>query len=156
MSATSDGAGMCRVILGQPIHYSTRSQSWTKLQVSGLPLCLCTDLALNSPANPASKCWSRVLLTPNQTSVPRLHSGRKPLIPQVSCRLLGQFVKPAPSPKTMSINRPLRGGCQCGRNHYIIQFPPDTTPRQRLGRVVFSTDPLHRKHPFTNLNELET
>ncbi|KAJ4415754.1 hypothetical protein N0V85_002578 [Neurospora sp. IMI 360204] len=38
----------------------------------------------------------------------------------------------------MSFERPLRGGCQCGRNRYIIQFPQNTTQR---AQVIFNSPP---------------
>ncbi|KAK3494738.1 uncharacterized protein B0T23DRAFT_440263 [Neurospora hispaniola] len=38
----------------------------------------------------------------------------------------------------MSFERPLRGGCQCGRNRYIIQFPQTTT---QAAQVIFNSPP---------------
>ncbi|KAK3947747.1 hypothetical protein QBC32DRAFT_76037 [Pseudoneurospora amorphoporcata] len=38
----------------------------------------------------------------------------------------------------MSFERPLRGGCQCGRNRYIIQFPQHTT---QSAQVIFNSPP---------------
>ncbi|KAL0931641.1 uncharacterized protein CTRU02_209029 [Colletotrichum truncatum] len=40
-----------------------------------------------------------------------------------------------------SLQRPLRGGCQCGRNSYIIDVPQQTTER---AQVLFHTDTRHR------------
>ncbi|KAI3539151.1 hypothetical protein CSPX01_09050 [Colletotrichum filicis] len=37
--------------------------------------------------------------------------------------------------------RPLRGGCQCGRNSYIIEVPQGTTEK---AQVLFHTDSMHR------------
>lgn len=42
----------------------------------------------------------------------------------------------------MSGSRPLRGGCQCGRNRYIIAIPED---RVKEAQVLFNTEPQHRK-----------
>ncbi|KAK4193641.1 hypothetical protein QBC35DRAFT_479792 [Podospora australis] len=45
----------------------------------------------------------------------------------------------------MSFDRPLHGGCQCGRNIYMIQFPRDTQlPASQLAKVLFSSSPTHR------------
>ncbi|CAK7217148.1 hypothetical protein SCUCBS95973_003044 [Sporothrix curviconia] len=41
----------------------------------------------------------------------------------------------------MSTRRTLRGGCQCGRNMYIIQPPPDAS---EVARLLFDTAPSHR------------
>ncbi|KAK3939936.1 hypothetical protein QBC46DRAFT_342078 [Diplogelasinospora grovesii] len=46
----------------------------------------------------------------------------------------------------MSFERPLRGGCHCGRNRYIIQFPsnsPLSGPQQRA-QVLFNSHPSQR------------
>ncbi|GJC90515.1 hypothetical protein ColLi_13353 [Colletotrichum liriopes] len=40
-----------------------------------------------------------------------------------------------------SLERALRGGCQCGRNSYIIDVPQGTTER---AQVLFHTDSMHR------------
>lgn len=48
----------------------------------------------------------------------------------------------------MSFNRRLTGGCQCGRNHYIIEPPPNT---QELPRVFFDTAPTHSVFQATPL-----
>lgn len=40
-----------------------------------------------------------------------------------------------------SFQRPLRGGCQCGRNSYIIEVPQGTTEK---AQVLFHTDSMHR------------
>ncbi|KAJ2905949.1 Mss4 [Zalerion maritima] len=37
----------------------------------------------------------------------------------------------------MSVGRPLRGACQCGRNRYIVQIPGDAT---ETAQVMFETD----------------
>ncbi len=37
--------------------------------------------------------------------------------------------------------RPLRGGCQCGRNRYIIAIPQDGLEE---AQVLFNTEPEHR------------
>ena len=37
--------------------------------------------------------------------------------------------------------RPLRGGCQCGRNRYIIAVPQDGLGE---AQVLFNTEPEHR------------
>lgn len=42
----------------------------------------------------------------------------------------------------MSELRPLRGGCQCGRNRYIIAVPNEYLNE---AQVLFNTDPEHRK-----------
>lgn len=39
-------------------------------------------------------------------------------------------------------HRPLRGGCQCGRNSYIIEVPQGTTEK---AQVLFHTDSMHSK-----------
>lgn len=44
----------------------------------------------------------------------------------------------------MSELRPLRGGCQCGRNRYIIAVPQDGVGE---AQVLFNTEPLHRTSP---------
>ncbi|KAM4060164.1 Mss4-like protein [Hirsutella rhossiliensis] len=41
----------------------------------------------------------------------------------------------------MSELRPLRGGCQCGRNRYIIAVPQDGV---KEAQVLFNTEPLHQ------------
>ncbi|KAK3333897.1 hypothetical protein B0T19DRAFT_140353 [Cercophora scortea] len=41
----------------------------------------------------------------------------------------------------MSLERPLHGKCQCGRNRYIIQAPKDAP---QLARVHFNSHPSHR------------
>ncbi|CAK7203545.1 hypothetical protein SEUCBS139899_006279 [Sporothrix eucalyptigena] len=41
----------------------------------------------------------------------------------------------------MSTRRTLRGGCQCGRNMYIIQPPPDAS---EVARLLFDPAPSHR------------
>ncbi|EHK41166.1 uncharacterized protein TrAtP1_004591 [Trichoderma atroviride] len=41
----------------------------------------------------------------------------------------------------MSGSRPLRGGCQCGRNRYIIAIPED---RVKEAQVLFNTEPQHQ------------
>jgi hypothetical protein len=56
-------------------------------------------------------------------------------------------------PTTMSFDRPLRGGCHCGRNLYIIQFPKNythnpaspTATNQQTAQVLFNSRPSHRK-----------
>lgn len=40
--------------------------------------------------------------------------------------------------------RPLRGGCQCGRNRYIIAVPEDGLDE---AQVLFNTEPEHRTYP---------
>jgi hypothetical protein len=42
----------------------------------------------------------------------------------------------------MSTLRPLRGGCQCGRNRYIIAVPQNGINE---AQVLFNTEPAHRK-----------
>ncbi|KAI8217021.1 hypothetical protein K4K53_009522 [Colletotrichum sp. SAR 10_77] len=42
----------------------------------------------------------------------------------------------------MSLQRPLRGGCQCGRNRYVIEPVPQQTS-ERV-QVLFHTDARHR------------
>ncbi|PNY24088.1 Uncharacterized protein TCAP_05973, partial [Tolypocladium capitatum] len=42
--------------------------------------------------------------------------------------------------RTMSALRPLRGGCQCGRNRYIIAVPQDGVGE---AQVLFNTEPVH-------------
>lgn len=42
----------------------------------------------------------------------------------------------------MSELRPLRGGCQCGRNRYIIAVPGDSLHE---AEVLFNTEPEHRE-----------
>jgi hypothetical protein len=42
----------------------------------------------------------------------------------------------------MSFPRSLRGGCQCGRNRYIIQMPEGAG---NVARVLFDSHPSHRK-----------
>ncbi|OLN81653.1 hypothetical protein CCHL11_05491 [Colletotrichum chlorophyti] len=42
----------------------------------------------------------------------------------------------------MSSRRPLRGGCQCGRNSYIINVPGDAALTDRA-QVLFHTDSTH-------------
>lgn len=56
----------------------------------------------------------------------------------------GPLLRPTSStpPATMSLLRPLRGGCHCGRNRYIIDVPENET---ELAQVIFNTDSLHRK-----------
>ncbi|KAK4138246.1 hypothetical protein BT67DRAFT_475570 [Trichocladium antarcticum] len=51
----------------------------------------------------------------------------------------------------MSFERPLQGGCQCGRNHYIIQFPKDPPLPRQLAQVLFSPQPSHRASLSTPL-----
>ncbi|KAH8895163.1 hypothetical protein GQ53DRAFT_744619 [Thozetella sp. PMI_491] len=41
----------------------------------------------------------------------------------------------------MSFERPLRGGCHCGRNRYTVEFPKETTESVKL---VFSPQRSHR------------
>ncbi|PHH66113.1 hypothetical protein CDD81_176 [Ophiocordyceps australis] len=41
----------------------------------------------------------------------------------------------------MSELRPLRGGCQCGRNRYIIAVPQDNI---KEAQVLFNTEPIHQ------------
>ncbi|KAH6610679.1 hypothetical protein Trco_000699 [Trichoderma cornu-damae] len=41
----------------------------------------------------------------------------------------------------MSGSRPLRGGCQCGRNRYIIAIPEDGI---KDAQVLFNTEPQHQ------------
>ncbi|KAI9166744.1 Mss4 [Paramyrothecium foliicola] len=41
----------------------------------------------------------------------------------------------------MATLRPLRGGCQCGRNRYIIAVPQDQV---REAQVIFNTESLHQ------------
>jgi hypothetical protein len=41
----------------------------------------------------------------------------------------------------MSQLRNLRGGCQCGRNRYIIAVPDGGV---REAQVLFNTEPTHR------------
>ncbi|KAM0253868.1 hypothetical protein ACHAQJ_007096 [Trichoderma viride] len=41
----------------------------------------------------------------------------------------------------MSGSRPLRGGCQCGRNRYIIVIPEDGI---KDAQVLFNTEPQHQ------------
>ncbi|RFU80007.1 hypothetical protein TARUN_2229 [Trichoderma arundinaceum] len=41
----------------------------------------------------------------------------------------------------MSGSRPLRGGCQCGRNRYIIAIPEDGINE---AQVLFNTEPQHQ------------
>ncbi|KAK0629839.1 hypothetical protein B0T17DRAFT_200642 [Bombardia bombarda] len=49
----------------------------------------------------------------------------------------------------MSFQRPLRGGCHCGRNRYIIQFPKDAA---QLARVHFNSHPSqHISHTSSPL-----
>jgi hypothetical protein len=48
---------------------------------------------------------------------------------------------------TMSFERPLRGGCQCGRNRYIIQMPHDAND---IARVLFNEQPSHRKRSLSS------
>ncbi|PHH82809.1 hypothetical protein CDD83_3173 [Cordyceps sp. RAO-2017] len=43
--------------------------------------------------------------------------------------------------KAMVELRPLRGGCQCGRNRYIIAVPQDGV---REAQVLFNTEPVHQ------------
>lgn len=43
----------------------------------------------------------------------------------------------------MSGSRPLRGGCQCGRNRYIIVIPENGI---KDAQVLFNTEPQHRKY----------
>ncbi|TKW56945.1 hypothetical protein CTA1_8027 [Colletotrichum tanaceti] len=40
------------------------------------------------------------------------------------------------------LQRALRGGCQCGRNSYIIDVPHGTTER---AQVLFHTDSMHKR-----------
>ena len=42
----------------------------------------------------------------------------------------------------MSTLRPLRGGCQCGRNRYIIAVPQEGISE---AQVLFNPEPVHRK-----------
>lgn len=46
----------------------------------------------------------------------------------------------------MNTLRPLRGGCQCGRNRYIIAVPQDGINE---AQVLFNTDSAHRKFKVT-------
>jgi hypothetical protein len=46
-----------------------------------------------------------------------------------------------PSDLIMSRERPLQGGCSCGRNRYIIQIPQDATERPQ---VFFDNSHSHR------------
>ncbi|KAM0334109.1 hypothetical protein ACHAQA_001129 [Verticillium albo-atrum] len=48
----------------------------------------------------------------------------------------------------MSSLRPLRGGCHCGRNSYIIDVPENAS---ELAKVIFNTDSLHRSSLATPL-----
>lgn len=47
----------------------------------------------------------------------------------------------------MSTLRPLRGGCQCGRNRYIIAVPQNGINE---AQVLFNTEPAHRKSGLTS------
>ncbi|KAK4146340.1 uncharacterized protein C8A04DRAFT_35053 [Dichotomopilus funicola] len=44
----------------------------------------------------------------------------------------------------MDLTRPLRGGCRCRRNLYIIRFPKEQEDINQLAKVLFSSDPHHR------------
>ena len=52
---------------------------------------------------------------------------------------------PAPSAITMSRERPLSGGCSCGRNRYVIRIPQDATERPQ---VFFDNSHAQRTHHF--------
>lgn len=52
-----------------------------------------------------------------------------------------------PASSIMTAERPLRGGCLCARNQYIIQRPKDAT---EIAQVLFDTDSLHRTFPVAN------
>ncbi|KAK3296203.1 uncharacterized protein B0H64DRAFT_165329 [Chaetomium fimeti] len=43
----------------------------------------------------------------------------------------------------MSFNRPIRGGCHCGRNLYMIQLPSDQ-PATQTAQIMFHSHPSHR------------
>ncbi|KAL2016487.1 hypothetical protein VTK56DRAFT_3483 [Thermocarpiscus australiensis] len=49
----------------------------------------------------------------------------------------------------MSVERLLRGGCHCGRNRYIIQFPKDATAQ--AAQVLFHCHPSYRVSQGTPL-----
>jgi len=49
----------------------------------------------------------------------------------------------------MSKQRPLQGGCSCGRNQYIIRIPQDTT---EVPRVFFDNSHAHRRSQATPLS----
>ncbi|RFU26429.1 hypothetical protein B7463_g9916, partial [Scytalidium lignicola] len=49
----------------------------------------------------------------------------------------------------MSIHRPLRGGCSCGRNQYTVIIPQDAT---EVPQVLFDNNPLHRRSQATPLS----
>jgi hypothetical protein len=51
----------------------------------------------------------------------------------------------------MSTLRPLRGGCQCGRNRYIIAVPQNGINE---AQVLFNTEPAHRKSELTSNTSL--
>jgi hypothetical protein len=42
----------------------------------------------------------------------------------------------------MSFAHPLHGGCQCGRNSYVVSVPEGGAS---LAEVVFATDSMHRE-----------
>jgi hypothetical protein len=44
--------------------------------------------------------------------------------------------------------RPLRGGCQCGRNRYIIAVPQTSIDE---AMVHFNTEPIHRMYTLIYL-----
>ncbi|KAL2754650.1 hypothetical protein ACRALDRAFT_1063442 [Sodiomyces alcalophilus JCM 7366] len=48
----------------------------------------------------------------------------------------------------MSLRGPLRGGCQCGRNRYIIDIPEQA---KNAAQVLFNTDLLHQRPLATPL-----
>ena len=49
--------------------------------------------------------------------------------------------------QAMSFNRPIRGGCHCGRNLYMIQLPSDQ-PATQTAQILFHSHPSHRRPPF--------
>ncbi|KAK4242448.1 hypothetical protein C8A03DRAFT_11357 [Achaetomium macrosporum] len=49
----------------------------------------------------------------------------------------------------MNIERILRGGCTCGRNRYIIQFPRDTDTAAQVTQVLFHSHPSRRSSQAT-------
>ncbi|KAK3301915.1 uncharacterized protein B0T15DRAFT_403284 [Chaetomium strumarium] len=49
----------------------------------------------------------------------------------------------------MSVEGLLRGGCTCGRNRYIIQFPKDPHPTSQVTQVLFHSHPPRRSSHAT-------
>lgn len=56
----------------------------------------------------------------------------------------------------MSAERPLRGGCQCGRNRYIIKCPDPSIAQLQRPQVLFNDRQSHREFTPPHTTEFQT